>query len=227
MSKHWPPATVARPDFRRRLGAARKRRARRSLALLGGAALAGAAVGLGEFLLSRDARPAADPAIEWNSVQAVPTGELAAEDRAWEQRGREERALDAAESSPGQAGTAGAIRASFGLCHSGGGTNCVVDGDTLWLGGEKIRVADIDAPETHPPRCAAEARLGSQATQRLRQLLSGGAVSLQPIGRDRDTYGRKLRVVLVDGRSVGDTLVDEGLARPYGGGRRPWCRAQR
>lgn len=116
-----------------------------------------------------------------------------------------------------------AIRVSFGLCHTGGGTNCVVDGDTLWLRGQKIRVADIDAPETHDPRCAAERALGDQATRRLRQLLNNGAVSLEPTGRDQDQYGRKLRIVLVDGRSVGDRLVDEGLARPYAGGRRPWC----
>jgi micrococcal nuclease len=114
-------------------------------------------------------------------------------------------------------------RTSFGYCHTGGGTNCVVDGDTIWLGGEKIRVADIDAPETHPARCAEEQTLGDRATRRLQQLLNTGAVSLQAIDRDRDRYGRKLRIVLVDGRSVGDRLVDEGLARWYAGGRRPWC----
>jgi endonuclease YncB( thermonuclease family) len=54
-------------------------------------------------------------------------------------------------------------------------------------------------------------------------LLNGGAVSLQAIDRDEDRYGRKLRIVLVDGRSVGDRLVGEGLARPYAGGRKPWC----
>ena len=86
-----------------------------------------------------------------------------------------------------------------------------------------IRVADIDAPETHDFRCAEERDLGNRATRRLRQLLNGGAVSLQAIDRDEDRYGRKLRVVLVDGRSVGDLLVGEGLARPYEGGRRPWC----
>ena len=127
--------------------------------------------------------------------------------------------LGAEASTPGQ----GTIRASFGFCHSGGGTNCVVDGDTLWLGGEKIRVADIDAPETHEPRCAAEQKLGDKATRRLRELLNNGAVSLQPIDRDQDKYGRKLRIVLVDGTSVGERLVDEGLARRYAGGRRPWC----
>ncbi len=128
-------------------------------------------------------------------------------------------ATQAAASSPG----AQAIHASFGYCHTGGGTNCVVDGDTIWLGGEKIRVADIDAPETHPARCAEEQALGDRATRRLQQLLNTGAVSLVAIDRDRDKYGRKLRIVLVDGRSVGDRLVDEGLARWYAGGRRPWC----
>lgn len=116
-----------------------------------------------------------------------------------------------------------AVRASFGFCHTGGGTNCVVDGDTIWLAGQKIRVADIDAPETHPPRCAYEAALGTRATRRLQQLLNNGAISLQAIDRDTDRYGRKLRIVLVDGRSVGGRLVDEGLARWYAGGRRPWC----
>ncbi len=127
--------------------------------------------------------------------------------------------VSATASTPGQQ----TIRASFGFCHTGGGTNCVVDGDTIWLGGEKIRVADIDAPETHEPRCAAEQKLGDQATRRLRELLNNSAISLQPIDRDKDKHGRKLRIVLVDGESVGERLVDEGLARRYAGGRRPWC----
>jgi endonuclease YncB( thermonuclease family) len=111
----------------------------------------------------------------------------------------------------------------FGLCHSGGGTNCVVDGDTFWMDGEKIRVADIDTPETHPPRCAEEARLGAAATQRLQALLNAGPVSLATGDRDTDRYGRKLRVVMRGGRSLGDTLVDEGLARRWIGHREPWC----
>jgi endonuclease YncB( thermonuclease family) len=116
------------------------------------------------------------------------------------------------------------VRARFGLCHTGGGTNCVVDGDTIWLDGQNIRIADIDAPETHDPRCAEEQTLGSRATQqRLHALVSGGAITLGSIARDQDTYGRKLRLVYVDGKGVGDTLVSEGLARPYGRGKRPWC----
>jgi endonuclease YncB( thermonuclease family) len=115
------------------------------------------------------------------------------------------------------------VRASFGFCHTGGGTNCVVDGDTIWLEGQNIRIADIDTPETHDSRCAQEQALGDRATVRLRQLLNSGAVTLQAIDRDTDSFGRKLRIVEVDGSSVGDTLVGEGLARRYEGGRRPWC----
>lgn len=114
-------------------------------------------------------------------------------------------------------------RASFDFCHEGGGSNCVVDGDTFYLGGEKIRIAGIDAPETHPSRCPREEALGDAATARLQELLSGGAISLSAIDRDRDRYGRLLRNVAVDGRDVGNILVTEGVARPYGGGRRSWC----
>jgi len=115
------------------------------------------------------------------------------------------------------------IRASFSICHTGGGYNCVVDGDTIWLQGEKIRIADIDAPETHEPRCPEEKALGGQATTRLQQLLNSGSISLQPIERDRDRYGRLLRRVFVDGVSVGEVMIEEGLVRRYEVGRRSWC----
>lgn len=116
------------------------------------------------------------------------------------------------------------VSAAFGLCHGGGGGDCVVDGDTFRIGGVKIRIADIDTPETHPARCPREARLGAAATRRLQALLNGGGVTLAAIDRDADRYGRKLRIVSVDGRGVGETLVAEGLARRYEGGRRAgWC----
>lgn len=111
----------------------------------------------------------------------------------------------------------------FGLCHVGGGRNCVVDGDTFWMDGQKIRIAGIDAPETHPSRCAYEEELGGKATRRLRELLNGGRVELVSIARDRDRYGRLLRNVRVNRRDVGDVMIAEGLVRPYGTGRRPWC----
>lgn len=123
---------------------------------------------------------------------------------------------------PAQDGPVGSEthHAQFSLCHSGGGINCVVDGDTFWNDGQKIRIADIDTPETHPARCAAEAELGNRATKRLQELLNAGSFTLTPIGRDADKYGRKLRIVGRSGSSVGAQLVSEGLARPYAGGYR-------
>ncbi len=128
-----------------------------------------------------------------------------------------------------------ALSARFALCHSGGGSNCVVDGDTFWFAGDKYRIADIDTPETHPARCdtpethparcAEEAALGASATGRLHQWLNEGSFSLESTGRDADRYGRKLRIVTRGGTSVGAVLAAEGLARPWEGRRRPWCRA--
>ncbi|MBB2905303.1 endonuclease YncB(thermonuclease family) [Rhizobium sp. RAS22] len=102
--------------------------------------------------------------------------------------------------------------------------NCVVDGDTLWSNGVKVRVADIDAPETGTPRCASEKSLGDRATRRLLELVNAGPFEMQSWpGRDEDKYGRKLRVLIRDGRSLGDILVSEGLARTWTGRRQPWC----
>jgi len=112
---------------------------------------------------------------------------------------------------------------TFGSCYNGGGIDCVVDGDTFWMAGEKIRIADIDAPETHPARCDEEARLGAAATARLQNLLNAGPIELAMGARDTDRYGRKLRIVMRDGQSLGETMVRDGLARRWEGRRRPWC----
>lgn len=150
--------------------------------------------------------------------QTIPDEPVSVEEKDWKNRAGED---DAALSR--QAPSAPAPTVAFGFCYTGGGYNCVVDGDTIWLAGQKVRLADIDAPETHDYRCTEEKVLGDRATQRLIQLVSSGPVTLQPIDRDQDKYGRKLRIVVVNGTSVGDTLVNEGLARYYEGGRKPWC----
>jgi micrococcal nuclease len=114
--------------------------------------------------------------------------------------------------------------AALTLCPEGPRDNCVVDGDTFWLAGEKIRIADIDTPEVSEPRCPAEKALGDRATLRLLALLNAGTFDLQQVkSRDRDRYGRLLRVVTRRGRSIGGQLVKEGLARSWTGRREPWC----
>lgn len=125
--------------------------------------------------------------------------------------------------SPGGPPVVAGTEPTFTICHTGGGTNCVVDGDTAWIRSEKIRIADIDAPETHPPRCQSEADLGNRATERLAELMNAGPFELRMIDRDTDRYGRKLLILSRHGRSLGDQLVAEGLARPWEGRRRPWC----
>lgn len=100
---------------------------------------------------------------------------------------------------------------------------CVVDGDTFWLDGVKIRIADIDTPEIAEPGCGSEYALGMRATQRLRELLNAGPFQLQSQGRDEDRHGRKLRIITRGGRSLGGQLVGEGLARTWSGRREPWC----
>ena len=118
------------------------------------------------------------------------------------------------------------LAAAFALCNHGSRITCVVDGDTFWLQGEKVRIADINAPETHSAQCPFEQNLGDRATLRLIALLNAGPFALATFGsRDRDRYGRLLRVVTRRGRSLGIALVDEGLAEHWKGRRSSWCEA--
>ena len=184
---------------------------------LGSAVLLGGAYGGGWIGGRVESTPSAP--IEWNEVQAVPKAVADPSDADW--RARAEAPVLEAESLPAERRPS--RQAWFGLCHTGGGTNCVVDGDTIWIDGQNVRIADIDTPETQEPRCASELELGNRATARLHQLVNEGEVTLASIDRDTDVYGRKLRIVSVNGVSVGETLVGEGLARWYEGGRKSWC----
>ena len=112
----------------------------------------------------------------------------------------------------------------FALCSGSPRITCVVDGDTLWYRGIKIRLADINTPEVSRPACQSEARLGNRATRRLITLLNEGPVDFERSGqRDEDRYGRKLRVVTRGGVSLGETLIAEGLAERWTGRRQEWC----
>jgi micrococcal nuclease len=113
--------------------------------------------------------------------------------------------------------------ARFTHCAGPVRVDCVIDGDTFQYRGAKIRLADINAPETGTPQCPAEAQLGNRATLRLTQLLNAGPFSLAPAERNRDRYGRLLRVVTRRGASLGEALVGEGLAEEWRGRRSSWC----
>jgi len=106
----------------------------------------------------------------------------------------------------------------------------VVDGDTFDLGWRvsieraRYRLAGVDAPETRGARCPEERALGNKAELRLRALVAGGHVSVQ-VRETRDKYARGLASLSRDGRDVAETLIAEGLARPYSGRTRRagWC----
>ena len=92
---------------------------------------------------------------------------------------------------------------------------CVVDGDTVWIEREKIRLLDIDAPEMDG-KCAAEKALARRSRDRLVELLRARTVTISRDGVDR--YGRTLARL----GDVGEQLVREGLAQRWGD-RRGWC----
>ncbi|MBL8544446.1 MAG: thermonuclease family protein [Hyphomonadaceae bacterium] len=104
----------------------------------------------------------------------------------------------------------------------------VIDGDTIEdeATGERIRLVNIDTPETGPrARCAAERQLGDRATQRARVLIAAASrVEIARTGRS-DRYQRTIAFIRVDGRDFGEQMIAEGLARPWRGRREPWCSA--
>jgi len=116
------------------------------------------------------------------------------------------------------------VDVQFATCSGQRRHTCVVDGDTFWLEGVKVRVSDIDTPEVSAPACPAEGVLGRQATERLVELLNAAPFEVRAAGaRDADQYGRKLRLAVRNGQSLGEILVAEGLARRWDGARRSWC----
>lgn len=98
----------------------------------------------------------------------------------------------------------------------------VHDGDTIRLcSGERVRIANIDAPELpDSPKCQdrrrqgwCDYRLGYSSRDALDAFLQSGAVTIRRSGQDK--YGRTLATLSVDGRDAGAYLVSLGYARPW------------
>lgn len=100
---------------------------------------------------------------------------------------------------------------------------CVVDGDTIRLDGETVRIAGLDAPEL-AGRCEAERIAARVALDALIGWLSEGAFTIAPQPGGNDRYGRPLRSLSRNGASAAEALVSRGVARPYAGEARiDWC----
>lgn len=95
------------------------------------------------------------------------------------------------------------------------GVVTVVDGDTIRLGAERVRLFGIDAPEKSQP-CVIEnrtVRCGELATNALRSLAEDKTAKCEPQSRDR--YGRTVAICTVEGEDIGASMVRQGMAVAY------------
>lgn len=117
------------------------------------------------------------------------------------------------------------LAAAVGLARGGDCTLVSVhDGDTIRCDGEKIRLANIDAPELEgSPRCDqlsfgknpswCDYQLAMKSRDALDDFLDAGPMKIKRLGTDR--YGRTLARINVDGNDAGAHLISLGLARTW------------
>lgn len=96
------------------------------------------------------------------------------------------------------------------------GRASIVDGDTIDIHGERIRILDIDAPESRQVCTAADGtqwRCGQKASLALSDWVGARTVTCEPTRKDR--YGRWLARCTVGGADLAKWLAEEGWAVPY------------
>lgn len=88
----------------------------------------------------------------------------------------------------------------------------VIDGDTLEIRGESIRLFAVDTPELGQPWWDEDDRhqdAGRLAKEALEKLVTGKRLSVRVLREDK--YQRSIAIVKVDGRDIGRTLVRQGF----------------
>jgi endonuclease YncB( thermonuclease family) len=91
----------------------------------------------------------------------------------------------------------------------------VLDGDTIDIAGERVRLHGIDAPETRQT-CSVSGvayDCGRNATRMLSGMVGGQEVTCK--GKRRDRYGRLLAVCYVGDEDVNAKMVRDGWALAY------------
>lgn len=104
----------------------------------------------------------------------------------------------------------------------------VIDGDTVVLRSETIRLLDIDAPETFRHHCPNELKRGLEAKASLQRLLTGARITIDRHGTDR--YRRTLAHIAIGDDDLGAAMLRSGHAIPWRPGRQAyrertkmWC----
>lgn len=100
----------------------------------------------------------------------------------------------------------------------------VIDGDTLRLGRERLRIENLDAPDIGAhARCDLERARGNAARAYAQRLVSRTIwFEIVPTGR-RDRYGRLVVRVLFDGQDFGNAMIEAGHGRAWRGRSSDWC----
>lgn len=81
----------------------------------------------------------------------------------------------------------------------------VIDGNTIIVEGENVRLLGIDTDEKSYP-CF------NKAKERLEELILGKNVVLEKDKTDKDQYKRYLRYIFIDEKNINLQIVEEGLA---------------
>ena len=91
----------------------------------------------------------------------------------------------------------------------------IIDGDTIDIAGERIRLHGIDAPEAAQTCVAGGVTwpCGQSATAALAEFIGGAAVSCRARGTDK--YGRTIATCYVQGEDIEAWMVLNGWALAY------------
>jgi endonuclease YncB( thermonuclease family) len=92
-----------------------------------------------------------------------------------------------------------------------------IDGDSMYVGQDEVRMKGIDAPEGKQS-CTKDGRAwecGNAARDELRRLIGKDVVQCQVI--ERDKHGRLLATCSAGGRDLNAGMVASGMAVAYGG----------
>lgn len=102
------------------------------------------------------------------------------------------------------------------------GPAIVVDGDSMTILGDRIRLYAIDAPELHQP-CSQGGECGSRARDHLVKVINGRSLVCEKL--DTDRYGRDVAQCFIDqapesgkpvkGEDIARAMVRDGQAMAY------------